>query len=84
MRFTLDEVAAIARDVGRGQEPALDVVAVTGREGGGESAEVILTVRGCQQDPCTVVVGVDRTGTVEHLRENLTMSLRRHLDEHRA
>ena len=52
MSFSLDEIAAIAREVGREQQPALDVVAVTGREGDGRSAEVILTVRGCSREPC--------------------------------
>ena len=83
MAFSLDEVATIAREVGGTQQPALDVIAVTGGEGGGESAEVILTVRGCRHEPCTVVVGVDRTGSPDALRSGLASQLRRHLEEHR-
>ncbi len=84
MAFSLNEVSTIAREVGKAQDPPLEVVAVTGREGAGESAEVILTVRGCRDEPCVVVVGVDRTASVEEVRTDLVDHLRRHLDEHRG
>lgn len=82
MSFSLDEIAAIAREVGREQQPALDVVAVTGREGDGRSAEVILTVRGCSREPCVLVVGIDRSGTSETVRSDLAEHLRRHVADH--
>ena len=79
MALTLTDVRRIAADVARDEDPNLDVVGVTGREGSSTSAEVIFARRACKQEPCRVVIGVSRRlsedecrGTVrKHLQERL-------------
>jgi len=60
MALTLTDVRRIASDVAQHEDPNLDVVGVTPREGSSTSAEVIFVSRACDQEPCRVVIGVSR------------------------
>jgi hypothetical protein len=81
---TLTDVQRIAADVAREQDRRLEVVGAVPAEGEKAYAEVILTIRGCGVEPCTVVVGVSRDAPEAEIRETVSDRLRRHLDEHRT
>ena len=79
--LTLDDVERIAADVARAMRPTLDVVGVTGSEEA--YAEVLLTIRGCQEEPCRVLLGVNRESSESDCRHDIEARLRQHLIEHR-
>ena len=84
MSLTLTDVRRIAGDVAHQLEPSLEVMAA--RAAGGDEtqyAEVILTVRGCREEPCRVVIGVSRETSEAECRGVVRDRLREHLHEHR-
>jgi hypothetical protein len=83
MSVTLTVVQRIAADVAREQDRRLEVVGAVPAQGEIGYAEVILTIRGCQVEPCTVMIGVSRNATESEIRDTVTDRLRQHLHEHR-
>ena len=82
MAVSLTDVQRIAADVARQQDRRLeDVGAVPAR---GESAytEVLLTIRGCQFEPCRMMIGFSRDASESEIRDTVRNRLRQHLDEH--
>jgi hypothetical protein len=84
MALKLTEVRRIAADVARHEKPPLDVVGVIAGEGDSQYAEVILTIRGCQTEPCRMMIGVRREASESECRRAVEARLREHLIEHRA
>ena len=60
MSLTLTDVHRIVADVAREKDPPLEVVAAIPADGGSMYTEVVLTVPGCQVEPCRLIVGVSR------------------------
>lgn len=83
MSVTLTEVQRIAADVARRQDRRLEVIGAVPAEGEPVYAEVILTLRGCQAEPCRIMIGVRRDSSESEIRDAVTDRLRQHLDEHR-
>jgi hypothetical protein len=81
MPLALEEITAISLDVIRRHPPPLDFVGVMAFEGGSGRVEVMVTVRGCHEEPCRLLLNLSR-GTREaleaELREKLQMLLREH------
>lgn len=82
MPLNLSDVKRIASDVVRTERPDLEVVSATTAEGGSAYTEVTMTIRGCRQEPCRIVVGADRSGSEPALRSAIAARLREHLDQH--
>lgn len=76
MALTLTDVRLIASEVARREEPSLDVVGVTPREGSSTSAEVIFADRACDREPCRVVIGVSRRLSADECRGAVRARLR--------
>ena len=83
MTVALADVKRITTDVARTENPALEVVSASTAEGGSAYAEITVTIRGCREEPCRIVVGVDRSGDEGALRTAFASRLREHLDQHR-
>jgi hypothetical protein len=83
MPLPLADVKRIAADVARTENPALEVVSATTAEGGSAYTEITVTIRGCREEPCRIVVGADRSGDESSLRSDFATRLRQHLTEHR-
>ena len=83
MRVRLTDVQRIATDVAKGQDRRLEVVGAVPAQGETAYAEVILTIRGCQVEPCTMMIGVRRDASESEIRDAVTQRLREHLEEHR-
>ena len=79
--LTLGDVERIAADVAKVMQPPLDVVGATGSEEA--YAEVLLTTRGCREEPCRVLLGVNRELSESDCRHDVEVRLRQHLIEHR-
>ena len=79
MSLTLTQVRRISADVAQHQQPPLDVVAAApvGKES--SFAELILTVRGCQSEPCVVVIAISRDVSEAEFRQSVDVRLRQHL-----
>src|SRR5262245_43765308 len=84
MTLTLNDVRRIAMDVAAQQHPSLDVIGVTTREGSSGSAEVILALRDCQNEPCRMVIGVSRQISEVECRGAVRTRIQEHLRSKRA
>ena len=82
MHLTLSDVRRISADVAKAQTPPLDVLAATPVGEESSYAEVILTIRGCQAEPCVLVIGVSRNASEPELRASIRERLREHLIDH--
>jgi hypothetical protein len=78
----LRQIASIATDVARHQNASLEVVGVTPGAGGGTYAEVVMVVKGCHREPCTILLGVLRDMPESEVRSAIAEKLRHHLAEH--
>ena len=72
MSVTLDSIADIARQIAAEQTPPLDIVAVTSGDGGSDRVEILISIAGCENDPCRILINFDRhdrAGFEEALRK---------------
>ena len=84
MMLDLANVKEIAADVARREDPKLEVVAGSTAEGGSAYAEVTVTINGCREEPCRIIVGVNRSGDDRTVRDAFASRLREHLAQHRG
>jgi hypothetical protein len=82
--ITLSEVGRIAQEVAQRLSANLDVVATMPTGESGKYSEVLLTVRGCSQEPCRVMVSVRRDEPEHHIRAVLADALQKHVNQHKA
>ena len=79
--MNLDRVTEISRDVAAGVDRRLNVVGVTATEGGGDRAELFVTISGCHAEPCIHLLNVSRAepGALERdVRTQLQHALATH------
>jgi len=79
--LTHDEISAISLDVVRQYSNALDFVSVMASEGGSGRVEVMVTIQGCHDQPCQLILNLsraDRVALQDDLRQKLEAALRTH------
>ena len=81
--LNLTDLTRIASAAAREQSPDLEVQGVTHGAGGGDYAEILLSLRGCRQEPCRMSLGVFRNMAEPELHADISEKLRRHVEEHR-
>lgn len=84
MHMKLSDVQRIASEVAREQGDRLKVEGAVPAAGESAYTEVLLTVRGCQEEPCLVVIGVSRDASESSIRAAVAARLREHLLSHSA
>jgi hypothetical protein len=77
--LSIDAVSELSRDVAAEYDSRLEVIGVASTPG--EHVEVFVTVRGCHQEPCILMVNLTRQGT-EAFERDLREKLRRALVAH--
>ena len=85
MALNLDTIAAISRDITADQDPPLEVVEVVGvasSDGGSDRVELLVTIVGCHQEPCVLMLNLTRTEASQFERE-FKDKLREKLADHR-
>jgi hypothetical protein len=80
--LNVEDVTRIAVDAAREQSEALEVMGVTLNGGGGDYAEVLVSLHGCRLAPCHMSLGVFRNVPALELRAEFAKKLKRHLEEH--
>jgi hypothetical protein len=80
----LTDVQRIASDVVREQSDRLEVVGAVPAAGESAYTELVLTIRGCQDEPCLLVLGVSRDASEASIRAAVAHRLRDHLQNHAA
>lgn len=60
--LSIDMVTALSREVATEYDSRLEVIGVAASAGESSRVEVFVTVRGCHQDPCVVMVNLNREG----------------------
>jgi hypothetical protein len=83
MLLSLPEVQRIAADVAHSTNPELEVVAAITSVAGSAYTEVTVTIHGCRQEPCVLVIGAERNASESKFRSEVAEKLRQHLDRHR-
>ena len=84
MPMTRSDVQRIAIEVARERDDRLKVEAAIPAEGDSAYTEIILTIRGCQDDPCLLMIGVSRDAAEASVRATIEERLREHLLTHSA
>jgi len=82
LALNLDTVTAISRVVTADHDPPLEVVGVASSDGGSDRVELLVTVVGCHQEPCVLMLNLTRTETSQFEHE-LKAKLREKLADHR-
>ena len=80
----LSDVQRIATEVARQQDERLQVEGAIPAAAESGYTEVILTIRGCEDDPCMLVIGISRDASESSLRAAVAERLREHLRRHAA
>ncbi len=83
-RMSLHGIHELAREVASWTDAGLEVMGVTGGDGGTDYVEILLAIRGCQFEPCRISIGAARTMSPAQLRDVLAYHLREHLDKQRS
>jgi hypothetical protein len=81
MPMTMAEVTRITEEAAREVSPDLQVVGVN-LTGGSGYTEILVTIRGCQTDPCTLTLGVFRDTSEAAMHNEIADVLRRHVTQH--
>jgi hypothetical protein len=79
--LTQDEITVISLDVVRQYSKALDFVGVMASEGGSGRVEIMVTIQGCHEQPCQLILNLsraDRVALQDELRQKLEAALRTH------
>jgi hypothetical protein len=83
MALKLADVRRIATEVAQDQFSSLEIVAAVA-EGESGYTEVLMTVRGCRQEPCQIMIGLSRDASESEFRAAIGERVREHLDEHES
>jgi len=78
----LDTITAISRAIAAAHDPSLEVIGVASSDGGSDRVELLVTIVGCHQEPCILMLNLTRTETSQFERE-LRLKLRKKLADHR-
>jgi hypothetical protein len=82
LTLNLDTITAISRAIAADHDPRLEVVGVASSDGGSDRVELLVTIVGCHQEPCILMLNLTRTETSQFERE-LKLKLREKLAGHR-
>jgi len=80
MLMDLQDLARIVTEAAQAQNIPVDVIGVTRGEGSVEYAEVILTLRDCDTEPCSMSLGVRRSLSEPALRSEIAEKLQDRLN----
>jgi hypothetical protein len=81
MPLNVESIAAISRMVALEHGHAVTIVGVTATDGGSDRAEVLVTISGCHDDDCRLLLNINRREGPElerELRAKLAEALRLH------
>ena len=84
--LTMETVGAISREIAANHDARLQVMGVTPTSGDGGRVELLVTIRGCHQEPCVLMLNVTRQGQAafeRELREKLTDAFVAHTSTNR-
>jgi hypothetical protein len=82
LTLDLDTITAISRAIAADNDPRLEVIGVASSDGGSDRVELLVTLRGCHQEPCILMLNLTRTEPSQFERE-LRLKLREKLADHR-
>jgi hypothetical protein len=77
-----DEITSISAEIIRQCPQSLELVGVAAAEGGSSRVELMVTVKGCHEEPCRLVLNLprgDRRSFETELRLKLQTLLRTHV-----
>lgn len=69
--LTIDTITRISRQIAADYDPRLHVIGVASTDGESGRVELLVTIRGCHEEPCVIMLNVTRLG-----RESFERDLR--------
>lgn len=69
MSLSLDTITSIGRDIAAANDPPLELVGVASSDGGSDRVELLVTIVGCHDEPCVLMLNLTRTETSQFERE---------------
>lgn len=81
MSLTLSELTAIAQAVAVEEDAALEVMSVASNDAETDRVELLITVAGCHDEPCTFLINVSRSER-RRFENTLRAEFRSALDTH--
>ena len=81
MTLSQEEIATITRDVLQQYAQPLELVGLMASEGGSGRVELMITIAGCHDAPCRLLLNLSRASKAElenELRDTLQEQLRAH------
>jgi hypothetical protein len=82
--LTIGAVTALSREVAAEYDSRLEVVGVASTDGESGRVEILVTVRGCHEEPCVIMVNLTRLGPrafERDLRKTLRGALAAHTSD---
>jgi hypothetical protein len=79
--LSIDTVTALSRELAAEYDSRLEIIGVASTAGESSRVEVFVTVRGCHQEPCVLMVNLTRQGQ-QAFERDLREELRRALVTH--
>ena len=82
MSLPSHEVAAIAESVISSLHDEVRILGISSSEGGSDRVELLITIHGCHDDPCRILVNLNRANSVQ-FEQDLRAKLHEALLEHK-
>ena len=60
--LTIDTITRISRQIAADYDPRLHVIGVASTDGESGRVELLVTIRGCHEEPCVIMLNVTRLG----------------------
>ena len=74
MPLAQEEITSISLDVIRQHQRELELVGIIASEGGSNRVEIMITVKGCHEEPCRLLLNLSR-GSRSALQDELRRKL---------
>ena len=81
-RLSLDLLTRRVDTLAKEIDSRLAVAGVVGAKGRSNYAEVLLAIRGCEDEPCRLTIGVSRVASLEEMRMAIRKPVEAYLRRH--
>ena len=81
--LTLEQIRTLVEDTAAALQIQMQVVGATAGGHDSDYVEVFLSIADCAREPCRLVVGIDRGGSLVDVQRAVELRLREHPELHR-
>jgi hypothetical protein len=67
--LSIDTIKALSQDIAAEYDSRLEVIGIASTDGESGRVEILVTIRGCHEEPCVVMVNLTRLGQAAFERD---------------